>query len=149
MNAKVAIISKDEYGFLTYRLLKRVYKGEDAANNEITRRKAALEVEKRGDGVRFALVDADNAVLVQFAAWAEQIIKVNPRYATDPTAIPAYVKTGNWNAPDVCYAHFEDTIRGYGEELRKEFETIRNATAEDGEARMRILICGVGLEPTR
>lgn len=149
MNAKVAIITKDENGFLTYRILKRVYKGEEAAKNEITRREAALEVAKRKDGVRFALVDADNAVLVQFAAWAEDIIKVNPRYATDPRAIPAYVKTGNWNAPDVCYAHFESTIRLYGEELRKEFETIRNLPAKEGEGRMVRLIRGVGLVPTR
>lgn len=90
---------------------------------------------------------ADNQLQIQFAEWASKLLHVNPRYVLNPRALINYIRGANWNHPDPQYAHYEQYVKGFGDELWHEFSTYRVVPHDEAVRRMTLLIRAVGMEP--
>ena len=84
-------------------------------------------------------------LLKQFKKWAKSLMKVNPDYVTDPERLLPYLRGPNWDAPDVEYAHYRDTVSSYGQELLEEFERLREMPHEDAVKEYQALLNDIGL----
>ncbi len=91
------------------------------------------------------MIDVEK-LLKQFKKWAKSLMKVNPDYVTDPERLLPYLRGPNWDAPDVEYAHYRDTVSFYGQELLEEFERLRSASIEEAKAEYRSLLKAAGIE---
>ena len=88
----------------------------------------------------------DGPLLVQFKRWAKGLLKVNPRYVTNPRDLVSYIKGPNWDAPDVEYAHYRLQVSLYGDELLGVFERMREAKLGEGLDEYRDLLKQAGIE---
>lgn len=84
-------------------------------------------------------------LLKQFKKWAKSLMKVNPDYVTDPERLLPYLRGPNWDAPDVEYAHYRQTVSFYGKELLEEFERLREMPHEDAVKEYQSLLNDIGL----
>lgn len=89
---------------------------------------------------------SDSPLIRQFKRWAKGLLKVNPRYVTNPRDLVRYIKGPNWDAPDVEYAHYKETIGFYGSELLRKFEYIRSSSEGEAVAEYRALLEMAGIE---
>lgn len=94
---------------------------------------------------RVVHLDADDGLAVQFAHWASSLLGVNPRYVLEPSALIGYVRGPNWNEPDVEYAHYEQRVKGYGDELWHEFASYRSIPDDEAVRRYTALLEKTGL----
>jgi len=76
---------------------------------------------------------SDSPLMRQYKKWAKDLLKVNPRYVTDPRSLVQYIKGPNWDNPDVEYAYYRTTINLYGDELLDKFEYIRSLPDKEAE----------------
>jgi hypothetical protein len=90
------------------------------------------------------MIDVEN-LLKQFKKWAKSLMKVNPDYVTDPERLLSYLRGPNWDATDVEYAHYRDTVSSYGQELLEEFERLREMLHEDAVKEYMALLNDSGL----
>lgn len=88
----------------------------------------------------------EKKLLKQFKKWAKSLLKVNPKYVTDPERLLPYLRGPNWDDPYVEYAHYRDTVSFYGQELLEEFERLRSASIEEAKAEYRRLLKAAGIE---
>lgn len=93
------------------------------------------------------VVCVDSPLLIQAAQWAAALLKVNPRYVLEPYALVCYIRSPNWNSPDVELAHYEDQIKFIGAELHTEFASYRNVPMDEAERRFKLLQKWIGLKP--
>lgn len=87
----------------------------------------------------------DSPLMRQYKQWAKSLLKVNPRYVTNPKDIVWYIKGPNWKDPDVEYAHYRLTVSLYGDELLKEFERIRSLPNEEAWSAYAELMKAAGI----
>ena len=99
-----------------------------------------------GKWTRVVCLCADSPLLLQAAQWAASLLKVNPRYVLNPSALVCYIWSPNWNNPDVELAHYEDHIKQIGEELHTEFASYRNVPMDEAERRFKLLQQWIGLK---
>ena len=90
------------------------------------------------------MIDVEK-LLKQFKKWAKSLLKVNPDYVKDPERLLPYLRGPNWDAPDVEYAHYRQTVRLYGDELLAEFERLREMPHEDAVKEYQALLNDSGL----
>ena len=88
---------------------------------------------------------SDSPLMRQYKLWAKDLLKVNPRYVVNPSAIVWYIKGSNWDEPGVEYAHYRATVRIYGSELLEKFEHIRSLPDEEAEAEYAELMEAAGI----
>ena len=88
---------------------------------------------------------SDSPLMRQYKQWAKSLLKVNPRYVTNPGDIVWYIKGPNWNDPEVDYAHYRFTVSLYGDELLEEFERIRALPIEEAKAAYQRLRDAAGI----
>ena len=88
-------------------------------------------------------------LLGQFKKWAEDLLKVNPSYVTDPEKLRWYVRSPNWDHYDVEYAHYKERIQMYGPELLGMFERLRAGKGKKGLAEYRALLKAAGIEEVK
>lgn len=84
---------------------------------------------------------------LQLAKWASKLLPVNRRYVLDPGSLIAYIRGDNWNASDPSYAHYEMTIKAFGDELWHEFSSYRGVSVDEAVRRFTWLLNAVGLKP--
>lgn len=90
-------------------------------------------------------VDADNPLILQAAQWAASLLRVNPRYVLEPSALWYYLKGPNWNDPGVDYAHYEEYVKAIGTDLWQEFSGYRGVPLEEAVRRMAWLLLQIGI----
>ena len=122
------------------RLMRRAMCNQFAIEAEIKRLVAT------GKWTRVVCLCADSPLLLQAARWAASLLKVNPRYVLDPNALVFYLRSPNWNDPDVEYAHYESQIKSIGAELHTEFASYRNVPMDEAERRFKLLQRWIGLK---
>ena len=135
-------IREDVHGKpIAARLMRRVMRNQLAIEAEIKR------TAETGKWTRVVCLCADSPLLLQAAKWAADLLNVNPRYVLEPNALVSYVRSPNWNDPDVECAHYEETVKCYGNELRTEFASYRNVPIDEAERRFELLQQWIGLKP--
>ncbi len=88
---------------------------------------------------------SDSPLMQQYKEWAKDLLKVNPRYVVNPSAIVWYIKGPNWNEPGVEYAHYMMSVSLYGDELLEKFEHIRSLPDEEAKAEYAELMKAAGI----
>lgn len=133
-------IKEDSYGKpIAARLMRRAMCNQFAIDDEIQRLVAT------GKWTRVACLCADSPLLLQAAQWAADLLEVNPRYVIDPNALVCYIRSPNWNNPDVEFAHYEYQIKLIGSELHKEFASYRKVPMDEAERQFKLLQQRIGL----
>lgn len=135
-------IQEDVHGNpIAARLMGRAMCNQFAIDAEIKR------LVETGKWTRVVCLCADSPLLLQAAQWAASLLKVNPRYVLNPSALVCYLWSPNWNNPDVECAHYESQIKSIGAELHTEFASYRNVPMDEAERRFRVLQQWIGLKP--
>ena len=135
-------IKEDVHGNpIDARLMGRAMCNQFAIDAEIKR------LVSTGKWTRVVCLCTDSPLLLQAAQWAASLLKVNPRYVLNPSALVFYIWSPNWNNPDVEFAHYEDQIKCIGAELHTEFASYRNVPMGEAERRFKLLQQWIGLKP--
>ena len=100
-----------------------------------------------GKWTRIVRVCADIRLQVQFARWAAPLLKVNRVYVLNPCRFVGYIRGCNWNHPCPDYAHYEEHVKGIGNDLWHEFSTYISVPYDEAIRRMTWLMGTVGLRP--
>lgn len=111
---------------------------------------AKVEAEVRrllntGRWTKVACVEAGIPLYLQAAQWAASLLKVNPRYVLEPSALWYYLKGPNWNDPGVDYAHYEEYAKAIGTDLWMEFSGYRGVPLEEAVRRIAWLLRQIGI----
>lgn len=94
---------------------------------------------------KVAWVEAVLPLYLQAAQWAASLLRVNPRYVLEPSALWYYLKGPNWNDPGVDYAHYEEYVKAIGTDLWMEFYGYRGVPLEEAVRRMSWLLRQIGI----
>lgn len=121
------------------RLMGRAFVDSEKAEAEVQR---LLGTRK---WTKVAWVEAGIPLYLQAAQWAASLIRVNPRYVLEPSALWYYIKGPNWNDPEVACAHYETQIQAIGFELWQEFSGYRGVPLEEAVRRMAWLLRQIGI----
>jgi len=85
-------------------------------------------------------------LMKQFKRWSKKLLVVNPSYVKDPKRLRWYLRSPNWDASDVEYAHYGMFIRACYPELYPVFVRMRKTTDDKGLEEYRSLLREAGIE---
>lgn len=121
------------------RLMGRAFTDPEKAEAEVRR---LLNTRK---WTKVAWIEDGIPLYLQAAKWVASLLKVNPRYVLEPSALWYYIKGPNWNDPRVDCAHYEEYVKAIGTDLCREFSGYRSVPLEDAVRRMTWLLRQIGI----
>lgn len=82
----------------------------------------------------------------QFKAWSKKLMDVNPGYVRDVKRLRSYLKSPNWDDPEVEYAHYREFVAYCYPELLPVFERLRESDGDEGLDEYRGLLRDAGIK---